>query len=60
MLEGAERCARLEAELADEESPSLLIDVESLRLSSAAVEREHQLAAQLLAQRVPGDERLQL
>ena len=59
LFEAAERCAGLEAEFADEESPSLLIDVESLCLSPAAVEREHQLAAQLLAQWVPGDERLE-
>ena len=37
-----------------------LVGVERLGLASRAVEREHQLAAQPLAQRVLGDQRLEL
>ena len=47
-------------EALDERLPRLAVDLERLGLAARAVEREHLLAAQPLAQRVLGDERLEL
>ena len=52
--------ARLEPEIVVEPAPRLLVDVERLRVSSAAIEREHELRDEALAVRVLGDELLQL
>ena len=59
-VHAAQERARLEAELLDEQLPSLAVDLERLRLPAGAVEREHQLRPQPLAQRMRADERLEL
>src|SRR6266545_5120692 len=59
-LELLERRAGVDAELLHEGPPRVLEDVERVGLAAAAVEREHELAAQPLAERVLGDEGLQL
>ena len=59
-LELAERRAGLETELVVQHPPRLLVRLERLGLAAAAVEREDQLAAQPLAQRVLRDEHEQL
>ncbi len=51
---------RVEPELVGEREPRRPVDLERLRLAAAAVEREHQLAAQPLAQGVRSDQLLQL
>ena len=51
---------RVEPELVGEREPRRAVDLERLGLPAAAIERKHQLAAQPLAERVGGDERLQL
>ena len=56
----AEGRARLDPELVHERAASVLVGLERLRLPAGAIEREHQLRAQTLAQRILGDERLQL
>ena len=60
LLELAQRGARLDPELLDEHAARLLVRLERLGLPAAAVEREHQLAAEPLAERVLGDQRLEL
>ena len=50
----------VEAELVGEREPGGPVDLERLGLAAAAVQRKHQLAAQPLAQRMEGDELLQL
>ena len=55
-----ERWTGLDPELVDENPARLAEHRERLGLSPAAVEREHELSAQVLAQRVAGDQRLQL
>ena len=50
----------LEPELVREREPRGTVDLERLGLAPRAVEREHQLAAQPLPERVRGDERLEL
>ena len=52
--------AGLDAELLDERPARVVVGRERLRLAAAAVERQHQLPAQPLAQRVRADERLEL
>ena len=52
--------ARLDAQLVDEQTPRLPIDLERLRLPSGAVERQHELRAKPLAERMLADERLEL
>ena len=52
--------ARLDAELVDECAAGVEVGLERLGLPPGAIEREHQLAAQPLAQRVLSDERLEL
>ncbi len=60
LLEAAQRCPGLEPKLADEQTSPFLIRLKRLGLPTAAVEGEHELAAQSLAQRMLGKERLQL
>ena len=52
--------SRLDAEVLAERAPCLAICVERLCLASAAVEREHELAAEPLSIRVLGDQALEL
>jgi hypothetical protein len=59
-LEPLQCLARLDPELLDERLPRRLIDLECFDLTTGAVEREHQLAAQSFLQRVLRDEYLQL
>ena len=59
-LELFERLARLEAELVDQRSPRTLVHGERVRLSSRAVEREHQLRAEPLPERLLRDQLLEL
>ena len=51
-LEALQLRARLDAELLDEARAGVLVDVERLRLPAGAVEREHELTAERLAERV--------
>src|SRR5690348_5724290 len=60
MVQLAKRPAGLDPELLDEHAARLLIRLERLRLTTRAVQGEHQLAAQVLPERVLADERLQL
>ena len=59
-LELLELWARLEPEFFDEGRARIAVDVQSVRLTSRAVQREHQLTAQALAQRLTRGECLQL
>ena len=59
-LQPAQLGSRLEAELLAEELPALLEDPEGVGLPPGAVEREHQQPAEPLAQRMRGDELLEL
>ena len=56
----AKLAAGLDPKLVDECAPRVLIGVERLGLTAGAVEREHQLAAHPLVQRVLCHERLEL
>ena len=60
MLEPPQLAARLEPELARQLAPRRPVGLQRLGLARRAVQREHQLAAQPLAQRVLGDQRLEL
>ena len=55
-----ERGPGLDAELLEERAPRLLVGVQRVRLAPVAVEREHQLPAQALSQRMLGDQGLEL
>ena len=55
-----EALARLEAELLGEHTAALLVGVQRFRLTAGAVEREHELPARPLAERLLRDERFQL
>lgn len=59
-LESPQALARLEAELRREGAASLLVGLQRLGLPPRAVEGEHQLAPGPLAQRLLGDQLLQL
>ena len=59
-LERLQRRGRLDPEALDERLPGRAVDLERLGLPAGAVEREHQLAAQPLAQRMLRDEGLEL
>ena len=59
-LELPERRPGVDAELLDERPASALEPLQRVGLPAAAVQREHQLAAQALAKRVLRDERLEL
>ena len=59
-VELAQLGARLDADLPDERRPRVAVRLERVGLAAAAVERQQQLRAQALAQRMLGDERLEL
>src|SRR5581483_10433189 len=59
-LELPELAARLDPEPVDERAAGRLVGLERLGLAPGAVEHEHQLAAEALAQRLGGDETLEL
>jgi hypothetical protein len=59
-LQRAQLRARLEPEFLDEQAPSFAVSVERVRLPPGAVQRQHQLGAKTLLQRVFGDESLEL
>ena len=59
-LEELQSFARLEPELLGEQLPPLPIDLECLGLPVRAIERQHELPAQSLTQRLLLDERLEL
>src|SRR5581483_5186176 len=59
-FELAERRRRVDPELVREHPAQLLVARERLRVAARAVEREHVLRAEALAQRVLRDERLEL
>ena len=59
-LELLQRRRRLDPELFDEEPAAVPVDGESFGLPAAAVEREHQLSAEALAEWIPVDESLEL
>src|SRR5439155_70847 len=59
-LELAQLVAGLDAELVDERSAGVPVALERVGLAARAVQREHQLRAESLVQRVLGDETLQL
>jgi hypothetical protein len=52
--------ARLDAQLLDQLAAGVLVGLQRVGLAVRAVEREHQLRAQPLAERVLGDQRLEL
>ena len=60
LLDRPQARPRFEAQLFDEVAPRLPVRLQRLRLAAGPVEREHQLAAQPLAERVLGDESLEL
>jgi hypothetical protein len=59
-LELLQALARLEPDLLGEREATLLVDMQRLGLAVRAVQREHELAAQPLSQRVPGHESFEL
>ena len=59
-LELLERGAGLDSECVDERVARVLVGLERLRLAAAAVQREHELAAQPLTERIGGDQGLEL
>ena len=59
-LELPQRVSRLDPQLIHERTPQVTISLECVRLAAPAVERDHQLAAESLAQRMLRDERLEL
>ena len=59
-LEALELIVRLEPELLVQQPPARAVDLERVCLAAAAIEGQHQLAAQTLAQRMLGDARLEL
>ena len=60
LLELAKRQAGLDPELLDEQASGLLVGLQRLSLAPRPVEGAHQLASQLLAERILGDEGLEL
>ena len=60
LLQPAQLRARLEPQLVDQRAARVGVGLERLGLATAAVEREHQLRAEPLPQRVACDERAQL
>ena len=59
-LEALELIIRLEPELLVQQPPARAVDLERVCLAAAAIEGQHQLAAQTLAQRMLGDAGLEL
>ena len=53
-------CAWLEPEVVVESAPCLFVGLESFRVPTRAIEREHELSDELLPVRILGDERLKL
>ena len=60
LLELHDHPARLQAELVHQHAPGVLVGLQGLGLAPGAVQGEHQLPAQSLAQRMAGDEGLEL
>ena len=60
LLEPSQLLARLQSELSGEQLSRSPVRSERVRLALAAVEREHELAPESLAQRVLGNQRFQL
>ena len=60
ILQAPQLGARLDTDLVDQDRARLPVGLERLRLSSAAIQREHASRVQLLAQGVRFDERLEL
>ena len=60
LLQRAQLRARLDANLLDQRSPRAPVRLERLRLPAAAVEGEHEVSTQTLAQRLLGHRRLEL
>ena len=59
-MQAAQLGAGLDADRVDERVARLAVGLERLGLAAAAVQREHPLRVQALAQRLLGDERLEL
>ena len=59
-LQLLERRARIDPELVDERPARVLVGVQRLRLPTRPVERRHQIPAQAFAERMLGDEGLEL
>ena len=59
-FEIAKTGGRIDPEFVGEDPASVPDDVQGIRLTPRSIERQHQLLAEPLSQRVPGDERLQL
>ena len=59
-VELLQRAARFDPELVDEHAPALVVGLERVGLPAGAVQREHQLAAEPLTQRVGTHERLDI
>ena len=59
-LEPTKRRRRLDTELVDERLPRPAIDLQGLGLAARPIEGEHQLSVEVLAERVRGDEPLEL
>ena len=59
-LKLAQLGSRLDTELVDETGAGSLIHVQSLRLPARTVQRDHELPQEALAQRMLGDEPLEL
>ena len=59
-MQPAQVGARLHADLLDQRGPRLPVGLERVRLTAAAVQSEHALPMQALAQRLPGQQRLEL
>jgi hypothetical protein len=56
LVEGAQPLPRFDPELLGQRAPARLVDVERLRLATRAIQREHQLPACALAQRLARDQ----
>jgi hypothetical protein len=59
LMQLAQRAPRLDPELLDQRRARGLVGLERIRLAPGAIEGEHQLCVQPLAQRMPGGERLE-
>ncbi len=59
-MQALERRAGLEPELVDQCLAALLVMAQGIGLAAGVIERQHQLTAELLTQRVLGHERFEL
>ena len=59
-MEHSQLATGLDSELVDERTARVVVGAQCVRLAAAAVEREHQLRARVLAQRLAGDHGLEL